>query len=118
VSAQPNDNDVGYSKPPKHSRWKKGQCGNPKRQYRQIPKGTVQIIDALLFEKINIVESGISRRVTVFEAILLHLLSKEISGDKRAMAARLKYQEFVVSQAPREPTEIIIIQGDKGQNNE
>jgi hypothetical protein len=23
--------EIGYGNPPKHSRWKKGQCGNPKR---------------------------------------------------------------------------------------
>lgn len=26
----PEDNDVGYKKPPKHNRFKKGQSGNPK----------------------------------------------------------------------------------------
>lgn len=36
-SNQDNNNyQVGYGKPPKHSRWKKGQSGNP----RGRPKGT------------------------------------------------------------------------------
>jgi DNA polymerase family B len=45
------------------------------------------------------VEKGESRRVSAFEAILLQLWTKEISGDKRATAARLKYQEFVAQQS-------------------
>jgi hypothetical protein len=36
----------------------------------------------------------------------LQLLIKEMAGDKRALAARLKYQEFVAQQ--RGPPEIIV----------
>jgi hypothetical protein len=64
----------------------KGQCGNPKRQYKRAPKGTVALIDAAFAEQIDIVENGASRRVSVFEAIFLQLWTKEMSGDKRAIA--------------------------------
>ncbi len=56
------------------------------------------MIDALFAEQIDIIENGVSRRVSVFEAILLQLWIKEMSGDKRAIAVRLMYQEFVASQ--------------------
>jgi Family of unknown function (DUF5681) len=100
------DGAVGYKRPPQHTRWKTGQCGNPRRHYRRAPKGTVELIDELFGEQITIVENGVSRRVTVFQAILLQLLIKEMAGDKRALAARLKYQEFVAQQ--RGPPEIIV----------
>jgi hypothetical protein len=98
MSPRQKDGEVGYGRPPKSTQWKKGQCGNPKRQYKRVPKGTVKIIDAIFAEQIDIIENGVPRRVSVFEAILLQLLSKEISGNRRAIAARLKYQEFVASQ--------------------
>ena len=98
MSPRQKDGEVGYKRSPKSTQWKKGQCGNPKRQYKPVAKGTLGIIDALFAEQIDIIENGVPRRVSVFEAILLQLLSKEISGNRRAIAARLKYQEFVASQ--------------------
>jgi hypothetical protein len=106
MSLRQKDDEVGYKRPPKNTQWKKGQCGNPKRQYQRAPRGTVALIDAAFEKQIVIVEKGESRRVSVFEAILLQLWTKEISGDKRATAVRLKYQEFVAQQSGS--SEIII----------
>jgi len=106
MSLRQKDYKVGYKRPPKNTQWKKGQCGNPKRQYKRAPKGTVALIDAAFAEQIDIVEKGASRRVSVFEAIFLQLWTKEMSGDKRAIAVRLKYQEFVSQQGG--PSEFII----------
>jgi Family of unknown function (DUF5681) len=101
MSLRQKDGEVGYKRPPKNTQWKKGQCGNPKRQYKRAPKGTVALIDAAFEARIDIVENGASRRVSVFEAILLQLWCKEMAGDKRATTVRLKYQEFGASQWPR-----------------
>ena len=101
--------EVGYKRPPKHSQWKPGQCGNPKRQYRRAQKGTLELIDEVFKEQIAITENSISRRVSVFEAILMQLWIKEMAGDKRALAVRLKYQEFVAQ--GREPPKVIVEQG-------
>jgi hypothetical protein len=100
------DGAVGYKRPPEHTRWKKGQCGNPMRQYRRASKGTLELIDKLFGEQITIVENGVSRRLSVFQAIVLQLWRKEMAGDQQALAVRLKYQEFVAQQ--RGPPEIII----------
>lgn len=97
--------DVGYKKPPKHTRWKKGQSGNPERRRKHAPRGAIALIDEIWQEPITIVENGERRRVTIFEAILSQLMFKELSGDRRAAAARLKYQEFI-SQG-RGPREIV-----------
>jgi hypothetical protein len=99
---------AGYKRPPEHTRWKKGQCGNPKRQYRRALRGTLELIDEHIKEQITIAENGVARRVSIFEAILLRLWLREMAGDKRALAVRLKYQEFVAQQ--RGPSEIIVEQ--------
>ena len=118
MSFRQKHGEIGYKRPPKHTQWKKGQCGNPKRQYKRVPKGTVALIDAAFAKQIDIVQNGESRRVSVFEAILLQLWIKEMSGDKRAIAVRLQYQEFVASQSG--PSEIIVEGGlpDWGTQNE
>ena len=106
MTLPPKGGAVGYKRPPEHTRWKKGQCGNPRRQYRRAQEGTLELIDKMFGEQITIVENGASRRVAVFQAILLQLLIKEMAGDKRALDVRLKYQEFASQQ--RGPPEIII----------
>lgn len=97
--------EVGYKRPPKKTQWKKGQCGNPERRHKRAPRGAVALIDEVWREAISIVENGKRRRVTVFEAILSQLMFKELSGDRRAAAARLKYQEFISGR--RGPREIV-----------
>ena len=109
MSFRQKGDEVGYKRLPKHTQWKKGQCGNPKRQYNRVRKGTVALIDAEFAKRIDIVQNGESRRVFVFEAILLQLWTKEMSGDKRAIAVRLQYQQFVASQSG--PREIIVERG-------
>ena len=106
MSLRQKDYKVGYKRPPRYTQWKKGQCGNPKRQYKRAPKGTVALIDAQFEKQVEMVENGASRRVSVFEAIFLQLWRKEMAGDKRAIAVRLKYQEFVSQQGG--PSEIIV----------
>jgi Family of unknown function (DUF5681) len=69
---------VGYKRPPKNTQWQKGQCGNPKRQYKRTVKGTIELIDEAFADQIDIVENGEARRVSVFEAILMQLWFKDI----------------------------------------
>jgi hypothetical protein len=86
--------EVGYGRPPRRTQWQKGQCGNPKRIRKQNPKPIVDLIDEFFAGEIDIVENGISRRVSNFEAILLQLWLKAMAGKKRAMNVFLQYHEF------------------------
>lgn len=113
----PKEYEVGYGKPPKHSRWKKGQSGNPKRRYRRPKRGVVELIDDLLAQQIEIVENGAARRVPILQAIITQLWIKEMSGSRRALAVRLQYQDFARSQRKDWP-EIIIEGGLPGDWNE
>ncbi len=88
------DDEVGYGRPPKRTRWQKGQSGNPGRRRARRVATTSEIIDKLLLAPIDITESGRPRRVTTLEAILLQLWKKELEGNRRALAVRLKYEEL------------------------
>ena len=91
----PPSYEVGYGRPPKSTQWQKGQCGNPKRIRKKNPKPVVDMIDEFLSGgEIDIVENGISRRVSNFEAILLQLWIKAMAGKKRAANVLLQYQAF------------------------
>ena len=105
----PEEYEVGYGRPPKSTRWKKGQCGNPNRVRKKRPKPTVDMIDEFFATEIDIVEQGVSRRVSNFEAIVLQLWIKAATGpSKRALNVLLKYLQFAASRGgmPRLAVEI------------
>jgi len=91
-----NDNDfdardyeVGYGKPPKHTRFKKGQSGNPKGR----PKGEknfATIIDDVLGATIVITENGQQRTASKAEAMVMSLTAKAIKGNARAAQTIIK----------------------------
>ncbi len=74
------DYDIGYKKPPSHSRFPKGHSGNP----RGRPKGKRNLgyilLDALN-EKVVITENGRRKVITKSEVMLKQLVNKAASGD-------------------------------------
>jgi hypothetical protein len=94
MSSDGDDDETGYGKPPKHTRWAEGESGNPNRRYPKRVETTVELIDKLLLKPVEITVGEKSRRVTTLEAILFRLWQKEVLGDTRALKIRLKFQEF------------------------
>jgi uncharacterized protein DUF5681 len=83
-TAKPNTEPVGYSNPPEHTRFKRGQSGNP----RGRPKGALNIATVLtrtLREKVVIDENGKRKTVSKLEAAIVQLVSKATSGDAHAI---------------------------------
>ena len=68
--------------------------------------------DTMAKREIDIVESGISRRVSQFEAIVLQLWIKAMAGKKRAMNVLLQYQEFAARRSCRDRTQIEVVEED------
>ena len=86
-SGQPeglNTSGAGYCNPPKNTRFKKGESGNPKGR----PKGTLNMATVLgrtLREKVVINENGQRKVITKLEAAVKQLVNKAASGDLRAL---------------------------------
>ena len=95
------DDAVGYRRPPKRTQWQKGQCGNPTRKRKSVPRGSAAIIDQLFAKRFKVTENGSPRTASGLEVIITRLISKEISGDRRAMTVRLKYLAFALRQRGR-----------------
>jgi hypothetical protein len=75
---------VGYGKPPMHTRFKKGESGNPKGR----PKGSLNLATVLvrtLREQVVINEGGQRKTVTKLEAAVKQLANKAASGDLGAL---------------------------------
>jgi uncharacterized protein DUF5681 len=75
-----DSSDVGYGKPPKHSRFRKGVSGNVSGRPRGKRNSTT-VLKEILEEKIVIEENGKRKTVTKCEAALKKLVDQATSGD-------------------------------------
>ena len=87
------DYGVGYRRPPKETRFKKGQSGNPKGR----PKGSrnlSKILEEALFRKVSIKDERGTRDVVYIAALVQKLSVDALKGDSRAQAKILELIKF------------------------
>ena len=72
--------DVGFAKPPKHTRFKKGQSGNPNGRPRKKPDLYLELTQ-VLHENVTVTVDGQPEKVTVQQALLLRLRDQALKGE-------------------------------------
>ncbi|MGE0773780.1 MAG: DUF5681 domain-containing protein [Sphingomonadaceae bacterium] len=80
---QGDEDSVGYGRPPAHSRWKKGQSGNPKGRVKGQRNLKTDLREEL-GEIIRFSENGTARGITKQRALLKSLTARGIKGDARS----------------------------------
>ena len=84
---RPDDNErdyeVGYGKPPRHTRFRKGQSGNPRGRPKES-KNLATLLREALNEPVIVAENGGRRRITMREAIIKQLVKRSATADLRA----------------------------------
>jgi hypothetical protein len=85
----PADYPVGYARPPKHTRWEKGQSGNPKGRPKKVPIDLLDVVNA----PVSVTIGGKQRKISGFEASFRKLAQKALKGDLRAMIKFIRYCE-------------------------
>lgn len=76
--------EVGKGRPPRATRWKRGQSGNPSGR----PKGSRNVSAVLLDvirQKVAVTENGKTRRIPALEVMLRRLANDAMRNDPRAL---------------------------------
>jgi hypothetical protein len=91
-ATDPASYEVGYRRPPRHSRFKPGQSGNPKGR----PKGSKSLktlLEGALSSSVTITENGILKKVALQELLFKAMIGKAVKGDTRSTALLVKLME-------------------------
>ena len=75
--------DVGFGRPPRHTRFQPGQSGNPKGKPKKVVSLAIDI-QRELAERIGIREGDRSLKVSKQRALVKALLARALKGDTRA----------------------------------
>jgi hypothetical protein len=77
------DYEVGYGKPPRHTRFKAGQSGNP-RGRPSGSKNLTTVLSEALNEFVIVAENGGRRKISKRQAIIKQLVNQSAKADLRA----------------------------------
>jgi hypothetical protein len=108
-SAPPDSSEVGYKRPPQHTRFRKGQSGNPSGKKKSKPVSQENDREAVLSQQLTMSRQGKRVTVTARRAVYQKLLAMALDGNLRAMALLLKLEPQNENLKPAEPeaTEIV-----------
>ena len=107
-----SDYQVGYGKPPQHTRFKKGESGNPTGR----PKGSKNLTTLLekeLKQRVVVTENGRRRSITKQEAMVKHLVNKAVSGDRSLMQLLLDEIRLLEARAASSPSGTNLDEADR-----
>ena len=85
------DYKVGWGRPPKSTRWRQGQSGNPKGRPR-ASKNQSTILKEALRQKLQVVERGRTRTISALEGIVRRAVSSALKGDLNAVKFLLQME--------------------------
>ena len=98
----PKDYKVGYGKPPKKNKFKKGRSGNPNGRPNG-GKNVRTIVMETLNRTVTIKENGRTRRVKFLEAFVHQLAVKALNGTTRDQIALFKLIHTYAPELLKEP---------------
>jgi len=91
-----------YRKPPLHTRFKKGQSGNP---HGRPKKNLAALLAAALNEKVTATVDGKRKQVTKREAVITQLVNKSASAELRATKMLIEMMRDIEKKADPAPAE-------------
>ena len=86
------DYEVGYCRPPVHTRFKPGQSGNPSGRVKGS-KNLKTLFHQILNEQIPLIDGTQSKKVTKGEALMRRLIIGALKGDSRSLMTLMRIAE-------------------------
>jgi len=83
---------VGYCRPPVHTRFKPGQSGNPSGRVKGS-KNLKTLFHQILNEQIPLIDGNQSKKVTKAEALMRRLVIGALKGDSRSLMTLMRIAE-------------------------
>ena len=102
--SEPEDEEVGYKKPPKATQWKPGQSGNPKGRPKRT-KDFEKLLDQELSQFIRITDGGQVVSMTKREVLIKSLVNESLKGDRQAQKLILSFMKTQLTVEGFEPDE-------------
>jgi len=81
--------EVGYGKPPKHRRFKRGQSGNPKARPKETKAGPTNVAE-ILGEPLTVRTAGTTQRMLPFEVGVRQIVTRALNK-KNGLKAILEF---------------------------
>jgi hypothetical protein len=85
-----SESEVGYGKTPKHSRYKKGQSGNPSGRPRKKHSTFEQKLAAELESTVTVTERGRQKQVSKGDLILKQAINQAVGGNFKSLGFVMK----------------------------
>ena len=98
-----DDHDVGYRRPPTHTRFRSGVSGNPSGRPKRRPTFRAVLLDELAAPT---AAGGAEPRVSKLQALVRTLVAAAISGDAKAQALLLAAITRIGEADEEEPTSL------------
>ena len=80
---------VGFKKPPHHTRFKKGQSGNPRGKVKGRKNYRAELLEELN-EKVIVSENGRPRKLSKQTLVIKRMVADAVNGDARAREQLLR----------------------------
>ena len=102
------DNSVGYKRPPRHTRFKKGKSGNP----RGRPGGSLNLgskLEKAASALVTVTESGKRKTLSKVDVALRRLVNNAAEGDRQALKLLVQLLQTSGDESKAETPPIIVI---------
>lgn len=96
---------IGYGKPPRHTRFQKGRSGNPRGRPCGA-KNLSTLLNEALNERVLVAENRGRRKITKQQAMIMQLVNKAAQGDWRAIKILLEIVQAIESRTEAASPEI------------
>lgn len=96
-----DDEPVGYGKPPRATRFRKGRSGNPSGRPKQT-RTQLELLRRELAQRVTVTEGGRKRRLTKGELVTKQLVTRALKGEVPALRMMMRMGELLDAEATRE----------------